>query len=45
MVSKFMLNHPECGPGRGSSITRRSVHNERIEAVERPIHGLHFLVL
>ena len=27
LVSQHMLNHPERGPGRGSCITGRSVHN------------------
>ena len=30
MVSEFMLNHPQRGPGCGSCITGRSVHNQRI---------------
>ena len=29
-VSEFMLNHPDGGPGRGSCITGRSVHNQRL---------------
>ena len=31
LLSEFMLSHPERGPGRGSCITGRSVHNQRIE--------------
>ena len=32
-VAWFMLSHPLRGPDRGSHITGRSVHNQRIESV------------
>ena len=37
LVSQHMLNHPERGPGRGSCITGRSVHNQRIERLWRDV--------
>lgn len=36
-VSEFMLSHPESGPGRGSCITGRRVHNQRIERLWRDV--------
>ncbi|XP_033101239.1 uncharacterized protein LOC117104496 [Anneissia japonica] len=36
-VCRFMLNHPNRGPGRGSYITGRSVHNTRIERLWRDV--------
>ena len=37
MVSEFMLSHPDRGPGRGSCITGRSVHNQRIARLWRDV--------
>ena len=36
-VSEYMISHPQRGPGRGSCITGRSVHNQRIERLWRDV--------
>ena len=38
-ISLFMLNHPQRGPGRGSMLVGRSVHNQRIERLWRDVYN------
>ena len=38
LVSQYMLTHPLHGPGRGSIIVGKSVHNQRVEWMWRDVY-------